>query len=739
MVNDVQHTRREFLFGSAGIAIGFSLNSYAADKGGIASATSSATDSATVSAWVKIQANNRITIMSPSSELGQGSMTSVPMMFAEEMDANWDDVDIEFSPSDDAIFHNPTDWVWGIILTLGSSSVSGYFDRVRQYGAQTRKMLMLAAAEKWGVELEELVTEPSVVLHKSSGRQLTYGEISAFMKKPEFMPEISEEELKKRDEFRIIGTSVPRCDIPAKVTGQPVYSIDANPPGMVFATVKRTPVRGAKPLEITNEHAISARKDILQIVTLDDAVAIVASTYEAAYRADALLDVRWSQTKFENLLDYDQQKGFDSHRKAVRDLSKSGAPWQNQGDAEAAIAKAAKVYEAEYSSGYLYHAQLEPLNSVAQFNGDELEVWAGTQAPTHLLRSLESEMGIPATKVRLHRSHMGGAFGRRGAQDHDYVLDSVRLSKTMDKPVKVIWRREEDFHAARVKPITWQYLRAAENEEGELFAWSHRSAGDEPHKQADPYRYEKNNGWPVLSGYGLETGYDFSDALCEVVDRDTGVRTAAMRGLATVPNKFGSECFIDEIAAAKGIDPVQFRLGLLRHNPEAQKMVNTVAEMANWSGRGENSGLGFAFGYVDVSSFAIAAQVECNEETGVISVPHVWIANNVGLAVNPNSVEAQLQGGVVFGLSTLLKEKLTYKNGAIEQSNFHQYNLLRIDEAPEIHIRILETEGAKPVGTGDNGTSVLAAAVGNGFTSLTGKRLRQLPLTPDNVLAALTI
>ena len=724
-----KYSRRQFLAGASGLTFALGIPGAGMTK-------ASATEDTAMSAWVNIGSNDVITIMSPAAEMGQGSMTAIPMILAEELDADWNRVIIEFSPADDADFKNPTSWAQGIMLTLGSSAVSGYFESARLQGARIRKTLLVMAADYWQVPVSELNTEPGLVLHGATNRQLTYGEIVGLAEPPTPVPEVTENDLKSQADFRIIGTDLPRYDIPAKVNGSPLYSIDVNLPGMVFASVIHNPHPGAPPVRVKNKADSTQQPDILDIVMLPDAVAVVAKTIEAALKVEKTLDIEWRELA--KLANYSDAAGLLDHAQQINNSAVKGMPLQEIGDIDSALAGAAKVYAAEYRSDYLYHAQLEPLNAVAHVmqDGKSVEVWAGTQAPTHCTRSVAAALGIAAENINLHRSYLGGAFGRRGAQDHDYVIDAVLLSKHMRAPVKVIWSRENDVKAGRFKPIKAIRLQAGVDKTGKLIAWHHRTASDEPHKQADPYRYEKNQGWPAISGGGIEIDYDVDNILAEMIDRDTGVRIAALRGIGNTINKFAAESFFDEIAQEEGIDPYELRHALLHKHPLARKTLETVAAMAGWSSRRPDDGLGLAFGdsYHPVS---IISQVRLDRRTGVITIPKIWAALDVGVAVHPHNIVGQMEGQIIFAISNVLKERITFTNGVVDQSNFHDYPVMRMAEIPEIAVELITHKNSKPTGVGDARLSPIPAAIGNGFAALTGKRLRHLPLVPERVLAAL--
>ncbi len=686
-----------------------------------------------LTAWVTVQADNTIIIQSPAAEMGQGSMTALPMIFAEEFDVDWDKVQIETSAADDALFHNPTPWVRGIMLTLGSSAVSGYYDSLRRYGAQARKILLMSVAVDWNVPLTELSTEPGVVVHRASARRITYGEIVSKLKIDKELPGVDDTDLKSEEDFRIIGSNIPRYDVAAKVNGSAIYSIDVDLPGMLYATVLHSPVKGGKPLKVHNEQALLQRPGILRVVKLKDAIAIVADNYQAAYLAEKELEADWSVVK--KLKDHSNELGLAKHLAMVNNSEMKGLPIQEKGNISEAWSKAAASYESEYLSDYFYHAHLEPLNAVADVKSNgSVEIWAGTQAPTHCTRSVAAELGIDVSQVKLHRTYLGGAFGRRGGQDHDFVIDAVQLSREMQKPLKVIWSRESDVKCGRFKPIKAIKMQAVEDANGKLIGWHHRTASDEALKQSDPYRYEKAGGWPVISSGGIDMDYKIDNVLAEILDPDTGVRAAPMRGIGGTVNKFAAECFVDEIALAKKVDPLELRLSLLQGQELPLKVLNKVAQMSDWHNRKKGAGYGIAFQSAYYPT-AYVVQISLDENTGVIRVAKVWVALDVGIAIHPANIVGQLEGQILFAISNTLKERITMRNGVVEQSNFHDYPIMRMNEIPEIEIDILTRRNSKPLGVGDSRCEVIPAAIANAFADLSGKRLYHLPLTPERVLA----
>ncbi len=719
-------SRREFIFSTLGLTFGFTL-----PLAGCARVTTGSDKSTFVTSWVNIDPAGSIVILTPAAEMGQGSMTALPIIFAEELDADWDDVRIEFSPADDRLYANPLSWIHGVMLTLGSASVAGYFDQLRLYGAQARRVLMESAAERLRVPLAELSTEPSYVLHLATGRRLSYGEIASFTKYPAEPPQITLDDLKHPSQFRLIGHDVPRRDIPGKVDGSAEFSIDTQLPDMLYATVIRPPIQGALPIEV-DETSVQDIPDLVDVVTLPDAVALVALNYPAALFAERALKVRWSDVG--EVAEFDSDQSVENHIHIARDLNTTGQVIQSTGNVDKVFERSSKIYEATFSSDMVYHAHLEPLNSVSWVKKDgSVEIWAGTQAPTHLVRSVAGALSIETDKVVLHRTLLGGAFGRRGAQDHDWVVDSALLSKRLERPIKVIWSREADLKYGRFKPITAHYLRAVEDASGRLIAWHHRVASDEALQQSDPYRYEKNNQWPVIATVGLDTPYTIPNIKTEFLRTHTGMRISPLRGVGATANTFASESFMDEIAQIKGVDPIELRLGLLKGSSAAQDVIQAAAELAEWHQRKSADPLGFAYAELDGTLFATVAEIAVDSRSGDIQVTQVWAVVDAGIPVQPNHIVAQFEGAIIFALSNFIKERITVKDGAVQQSNFHDYSILRMQQAPRIKTRVIRNT-RKPTGVGDTVGVSVAPAVANAYRVLTGHRLPALPFRTERPL-----
>jgi isoquinoline 1-oxidoreductase subunit beta len=734
-MSDLPIKRRDFLVGvgvsGLGLVFGLDLKPGASATAEIDTAASGA---GVKMAWVRIAPDGAITIMAPAAEMGQGTTTALAVVFAEELDADWNKVKVEFSPADDSIYANPLPFFFGVMVTAASTAVMGYYKNMRLYGAQARRVLLDAAAAHLNAPVSELTTEPSVVVHAISGQRLTYGEIAGFAKTPETLPALSEKDLKDPSQFRLIGQEIRRLDVPAKVDGSAAYSIDVRLPNMIYATVVRAPVLGATVVSV-NSADVSKMRGVLKVMQLPpDRVAIAARTYEAALAAERALKITWSNIAQS---EFDSDRAMDQQSAIARDLSKPGVEVQKTGDIAAAISGAAKVYRAEYHTEFVYHAHLEPLNSVSwvKDGGKSVEVWAGSQTPTYLTRSVAEALGIAPENVLLHRTYLGGGFGRRSAKDHDWAVDSALVSKEMGVPVKVIWSRESDVRFGRFKPMTAQYLQAAEDSNGRLTAWHHRLVADEALAMTDPVRFEKGKEFPRISTTGIRTDYDVPNILVEAVRNKLGVRMSAVRGVGSTVNQFAAESFVDEIAMARGNDPVEMRLELLRKSPPEQEVLRAVASLAGWK-KGEKAGRGVSYVTNAGTYMATIARVTVDHATGVISVPEIWIAVDVGVPILPRNIDAQLQSAVTHSLSNLLKERITFKNGAVQQSNFYDYQVLRMSEAPEIYTHVVPST-RNPVGIGDLGGIGVGPAVANAFFSATGRRLRQSPFLPERVLAVL--
>jgi isoquinoline 1-oxidoreductase beta subunit len=715
-------SRRRFLAGTAGLTLGFVVDigapRRARGQGGPLKAN----------VWVTIDPDGTVTIVAPSAEMGQGSMTGMPVLVAEELDADWAKVKVVAAPMNRA-YGNPG--FGGLQVTGASRSTPGFYMPLRLAGAQARRVLLDAVAAEWKVPVTELTTEPHVVVHANSARRIGYGDITKFAKVPAQLPNVTAADLKRPDQFRLIGRSLPRVELPDKVMGRAKFGIDAEVPDMVIATVLRGPAQGDTPDRV-DDSAAKQVAGVSAVVPLPWGVGVVGSGYEAVQKGKAALKVTWKKGKAAG---YDSERVRGDYAGVAASLSKKGVVAHEQGNAARALGAAARTFEAAYVTDHVYHATMEPMNAVARVTADTAEVWVPTQAPSINQAAVAGALKIPPEKVTIHPLLIGGGFGRR--LENDFVLDAVLLSKAVGTPVKVIWAREEDVKHTKYRPLVAQYLRAGLDENGNLSAWHHRIVGASIYARFNPRAFEALKGadTPVIEGY--ELSYAAGNQLQEYLREERGLDVGLWRSVGPGYTKFAIESFIDEIARAQRIDPVQFRLRLLAHNARAASVVRRVADWAEWD-RKRPAGRALGIGFSDTwrSYIASVAEVSLDKKTGAIRVHEVWSMVDPGVAIQPDNIVAQIEGATIFGVSAALRERVVIEDGVVKNSNFHDYPLLRMSEAPEIHVQVLSTNNA-PGGIGEVGLPPVAPAIANAIHVLTGKRLRSLPMSPDRVVAAL--
>ena len=744
---DVPTTRREFMqgvgvtltVGATGIIGACEMSP--GDSGAAAPETTG-NEAIAPNAWVSIGADNVITIQFGATEMGQGSMTSVPLVLAEEMDADWDQVRIETVSRHDPTYGNPVAFGYygfPIMYTAGSAALRGYFNAMRQAGAQARRFLLDAAAAQWGVAVEELTTEPSRVVHAASGRSLSYGRIAAVAEVPDSLPEVPESDYKPRSEYRYLGTDVPRIDIPAKVDGSAEFGIDVRIPGMVYAAVLRTPIEGEEPLEV-DDNAARAVPGVTDVVTLPYGVAVVGETVEGTIWGKNALQVTWSEDS--RFREVDQARDLDEYEARARDLSFStGNPlWQDMGNIDPAFESADRVLEAVYRSDPAYHAQMEPMNATASVSADgqSAEIWVSTQTQSLTAMAAADLLGTDVDRITVHAKYIGGGYGRRAEYRQKDVEDALNLSRELGRPVKVIWSREDDVRDGVFRPLAAQYLRAALDADGRVTALQQRVATPSVLSYMNEPRWALSRNRDGISMNGAQvTRYAIPNIRAEHVMVDRCSRLAAWRGVATSYTRFANESFIDEIAHELGADPLEFRLDLTRENSAGRSVLEEVARMAEWSRPREGTSLGVALSdYGGASVSAGIAEVSVNQDTGAITVHRYWMAIDAGFIVSPRNTEAQMEGNIVYGISSALKERISVNAGSVDQSNFHDYPVMRMNEMPELHVRAL-TNDKPPSGVGELGLATTGPAIANAVFAETGVRLRELPMTPDRVLAEL--
>ncbi|MEL6467807.1 MAG: molybdopterin cofactor-binding domain-containing protein [Pseudomonadota bacterium] len=718
--------RRSFLQGAAGLT-------FFVGAGGLSAVRSeAATSTLDVNMWLTINADGKISIIHPSTEMGQGSYSTLPMFLAEELDAAWDDVEIVQLNADDRRFGNQL--FGGVLYTAGSTGTQFYFEPMRRAGAQARDVLLQIAARAWGVDKASLTTEPSAVI-SPEGQTASFGELAALGADGLTVPAAEEVALKDTADFRYIGHHVPRRDIPAKSTGQAVYAIDVDVPNMAYGAVLRAPVEDEVPV-IVNDAAAREVPGVIDVVTLPDGVAVVAESLWSALGARGLLEVEWSQTS--PFRSSNSEDTLAQYAAAADAPDASGAVWAEKGDALSAISGANTQFSQLYLSDYAYHGQIEPMAAVADVDtdGQGAEVWAGTQTQSWTVRTVAETLRIAPENVRLNMMTMGGGFGRRTALMQNYVRDAVLSSKAVGRPVKVIWPREDDVKQGTFRPAAAQKLEAGLTGDGQLDGWYHKVATPAVIAFFNPVRWEAAQPNDVISMRGAESKfYGIKDFRADHIITERHARLSPYRGIGASYTAFAAECFMDELAEQAGRDPLDFRMDLVQDNPRGKHLLEKVAEMSDWYNRGDRA-LGLSFAGYSSSMAAGVVEVEVDPDSGEIQIKKFWAAIDAGMIVTPDNALNQIEGGIIFGISMALTEKIDIENGEVVQSNYWDYEITRAAQVPEIEIYVAEVD-APPVGVGEVGTPMVPSAIANAFYAAQGKRLRHMPFTPDRVSQAL--
>ncbi len=666
-------------------------------------------------AFIRIAPDGSITLFMPQAEMGQGTHTSMSMLLAEELEVTPEQVRLEHAPPDDKLYANP---LFGEQITGASSSIRMFYEPLRRAGATARAMLIAAAAASWNVDAASCRARKGVVTHTPTGRTLSYGALAA---KAATVPVPDKIALKDPKDFTLIGTPAKRPDTPSKVNGTAQYGIDVRLPGMLIATVAASPVLGGKVAGLDDEKA-KAVPGVRQIVQLDDAVAVVADHMWAAKQGSAALEIRWEDGPNAKVSTADVVEGL------AKASETAGVTARKDGDPPSAFAGAAKKVEAVYESPFLAHATMEPMNCTVHVRRDGCEVWTGSQVLSRARAAAAKVTGLPLEKVVVHNHFLGGGFGRR--LEVDYVTQAVRIAKQVDAPVKVVWTREEDVQHDVYRPYYYDRFAAGLDAHGKPVAWSHRIVGPSIMARFLPPGFKDGIDIDAVDG-AVQLLYDIPAIQIEYVRHEEPVlNTGFWRGVGVTHNNFVVESFIDELAAVSKQDPVAFRRALLRKSPRALTVLELAAKEAGWGKpvpRGRGRGVALLFS----SWGTYLAQVAEVEVTGSsdVRVRRIVCAVDCGQVVNPDIVEAQIESGVVYGISGALWGEVTLNNGRVEQSNFNNYRVLRMNETPPIDVRLVRNSEA-PGGIGEPGTSVTAAALANAVYAATGKRLRKLPLQP---------
>lgn len=663
--------------------------------------------------FIRVGNDDVVTLIMPQVEMGQGIYTSVGMILADELDADFNKVVLEHAPPDEKLYANP---VFHIQATGGSTSVRAFWMPLRKAGAAARAMLIAAAAQQWSVEPSSCRASNSEVIHDASGRKVAYGAIAAqaaTMKPPSDPP------LKALKDFTLIGKPIKRKDTPEKTNGKAQYGIDVMPAGVQFATLAECPVFGGKIGKVDDSKAKTI-KGVRQVIVLDDLVAVVGDTIWTAMQGLDALDVTWDEGPNAAI-------GSTEIWDALRNASKGEAVVaKEQGDVKTAFADGDR-YEAVYELPFLAHATMEPLNCTVHFTKDACEVWTGTQVVARVQSEVARALGLPTEKVTVHNFLIGGGFGRR--LEPDMAVKAARVAQHVEGPVKIVWRREEDMQHDVYRPIYHDEL-AASVKDGKIIGWTHRVTGSAIIARWLPPAFQKGIDIDAVDGE-TDNAYGIPNFRAEYVRAEPpAVPTGFWRGVGPNNNFFAIESFIDELAHRAGADPVAYRLGMLEATPRLKAAVQLVAEKSGWGSalparRARGISAQTAFG----SFISTVCEAEV-DENGEIRVHRLVSAVDTGIAVNPDTIVAQLEGGLIFGLTAALFNEITISKGRVDQSNFHDYRMLRINEAPKIEVHLIPST-EYPGGIGETGTTAAPPALTNALFAATGVRLRRLPIDRD--------
>ena len=700
-------SRRDFLIKSAAstgaLAIGFQLP-------GFASAASGANNE--VTHWIVIQPDDTVVIRIARSELGQGTFTGLAQLVAEELQCDWSKVQPEYA---DVNMHIRRNRIFNSMSTGGSRGIRDSQEYVRQAGAAARQMLIQAAASGWGVPAADCRAENSIISHPS-GKRTTYGKVAGAAAKLEIPTDIA---LKAPSEWTLAGTSPARFDIPAKTNGGQIYAADVRLPGMLHASVMRSPVFGGT-LKSYDEAAIRNLRGVKSVVADDDWVAVVADNWWRANKALRAMSIEWDDGEHGNASSKSIMKflrtGIDATDVPVA---------RSDGDVDAAFADAAKIIEAEYHSGYLNHATMEPQTATALYTEDRLEVWCGTQNGEATIAAASETAGIPLENVIVHKMHAGGGFGRRGGHQ-DYTKQAVKIAMAMPgTPVRLQWSREEDMRQGKYRPVSLVKLRGALDQEGNWTAWQVRQADQSIIITVRPNMI-KDGVDPINTRSFRDNPYTVPNFRNEYAMRNPHVPPGFWRAVAHTNNPFARECFIDELAHAAGKDPYEFRRAFLQGTKDLA-VLDAVADAIGW-GKPASQDVHRGIAVVDSYASFTAAAVELAVENGTeIDVKRVVVAIDCGHVVHPDAVKAQMEGGVIWGLSSIMHEEITIENGRVVQANFTDYPVLKLAHTPKIETIIMPSGGFWG-GVGEPPIGPVIPAINNALFQATGKRIRSMPL-----------
>jgi isoquinoline 1-oxidoreductase beta subunit len=711
--------RRDFIRTGAAIGGGLMVSLYAPPLlDGTGGEVAAEGKDFAVNAFVRIGTDESVTVIAAHSEMGQGVYTSLPMLLNEELQADWSKIRVEPAPVDKAYNHP----VFGMQMTGGSTTSPAEWERYRKMGATARMMLVEAAAGKWGVEASSCKVEKGVVIHTATNRRATYGSLAdaaAKLMPPANVP------LKNPKDFTLVGKPTRRLDTPSKTNGTAQFGLDVIVPGMLTAVVARPPVFGGKVAKVDAREALKV-PGVKAVEQVPSGVAVIAEHFWPAKLGREKLKIDW---------DLGSHAGL-STEKMLRDFRetalKPGAIAKKTGDPEAALKTAAKTITAEYDVPYLAHAMMEPLNCVVDLRADNCEIWTGTQFETVDRASAAQVAGLPPEKVQIHTTLLGGGFGRRANPNSDFVVEAVHVAKAAKAPVKVVWTREDDIRGGWYRPMWHDRFVAGLDSNGDPIAWTHTIVGQSITQGTLFEAFTIKDGIDSTSVEGAaDLLYGFPNLQVDLHSPKIGVPVQWWRSVGHSHTGFSVEAFFDEVAHAGGKDPYELRRKLLANQPRMRAVLELAAQKANWGSKlppGVGRGIATHFSF---DSY-VAQVVEASVEKGAVKVHRVVCAVDCGLVINPDTVRAQMEGGIIFGLTAALKTEITLKDGRIEQSNFHDYQMLRIFESPEIEVHIVPST-ENPTGVGEPGVPPVAPALANAIFAATGKRVRRLPIRESDL------
>jgi len=698
-------SRRDFL--KTGAAVGGGLILGVALPDSLLRPASAQAAASMPNAWVRIGRDNSITIISARSEMGQGVYTAMPTLVAEELEVDLKKIKVEIAPAAEPYINS----MLGGQITGGSTSVAEGYDKLRIAGAQARTMLVEAAAQKWGVDASACRAQDGTVAGPA-GQKATYGELAEAAAK---LPVPKDVKLKDHKDSRYVGKPINRLDTPGKVNGTAEFGIDVKLPGMLYASLAQCPVIGGKPVSFDAAKA-KAMPGVKHVVQITDGVAVVADSWWRAKTARDALAITWDEGPGKAL----NSAGISAALKAA--AAKPGVAFKKQGDVDAGLKGAAKTLQAEYELPFLAHAAMEPMNFTADVRQDSCLIYGPTQFQQLAVGVAAKASGLKPEQVTVRTTFLGGGFGRR--IDADFVGQAVEISKAVGAPVKLLWTREDDMTHDFYRPVSYHQLSGGLDAQGRPVALKFHLTSPSVTSRLFP-PFIKDGVDPLMTEAAV-VPYDIPHQFADVVIHDTGMRVGYLRSVSHALNSFAYESFMDELAAAAGKDPYQFRLALLDKQPRLKHVLELAAEKSGWGTpppAGRFRGIGLMEGY----GTSMAQVAEVSVAGPRVRVHRVVVAADLGKMVNPNIVKQQLESSIIFGLGAVLYGEITLKDGRVQQSNFHDYQVVRMPESPKIEMHIVDST-EKPAGIGEPGTALVGPTVANAVFAATGKRLRKLPL-----------